>query len=117
MELALFRAYRGLPKARPVIKYLSETGIKQIMQETENIYLAENQKLMPEADAPLMFTIEEKNNQVEMTEKGLTFMTRMVENPDFFVIPDLSVDLTAIEKKADISEQERLLARKRSSYS
>ncbi|MEA5460248.1 preprotein translocase subunit SecA [Arcicella sp. LKC2W] len=107
--LALFRAFRGLPKARPVIKYLSETGIKQIMQETENIYLAENQKLMPEADAPLMFTIEEKNNQVEMTEKGLTFMTRMVENPDFFVIPDLSVDLTAIEKKAEITEQERLL--------
>jgi preprotein translocase subunit SecA len=68
--LALFRAFRGFPKARPVIKYLSETGIKQIMQETENIYLAENQKLMPEADAPLMFTIEEKNNQVEMTEKG-----------------------------------------------
>ncbi|MES2519900.1 MAG: preprotein translocase subunit SecA [Bacteroidota bacterium] len=107
--LALFRAYRGLPKARPVIKYLSETGVKQIMQETENIYLAENQKLMPEADAPLMFTIEEKSNQVEMTEKGLTFMTRMVENPDFFVIPDLSVDLNAIEKKAEITEQERLI--------
>jgi len=107
--LALFRAFRGFPKARPVIKYLSETGIKQIMQETENIYLAENQKLMPEADAPLMFTIEEKNNQVEMTEKGLTFMTRMVENPDFFVIPDLSVDLNNIEKKADVTEQERLI--------
>jgi preprotein translocase subunit SecA len=107
--LALFRAHRGLPKARPVIKFLSETGIKQIMQETENIYLAENQKLMPEADAPLMFTIEEKNNQVEMTEKGLTFMTRMVENPDFFVIPDLSVDLNAIEKKEAITEQERII--------
>jgi preprotein translocase subunit SecA len=107
--LALFRAFRGFPKARPVIKYLSETGIKQIMQETENIYLAENQKLMPEADAPLMFTIEEKNNQVEMTEKGLTFMTRMVENPDFFVIPDLSIDLNRIEKTADITEQERLI--------
>ena len=107
--LALFRAHRGLPKARPVIKFLSETGIKQIMQETENIYLAENQKLMPEADAPLMFTIEEKNNQVEMTEKGLTFMTKMVENPDFFVIPDLSVDLNNIEKKQAITEQERII--------
>jgi len=61
--LALFRAFRGLPKARPVIKYLSETGIKQILQETENIYLADNQKLMPEADAPLMFTIEEKTTK------------------------------------------------------
>ena len=107
--LALFRAHRGLPKARPVIKFLSETGIKQIMQETENIYLAENQILMPEADAPLMYTIEEKNNQVEMTEKGLTFMTKMVENPDFFVIPDLSVDLNAIEKKEAITEQERII--------
>ena len=107
--LALFRAYRGLPKARPVIKYLSETGIKQILQETENIYLADNQKLMPEADAPLMFTIEEKNNQVEMTEKGLNFMTRMVENPDFFVIPDLSVDLNQIEQAVGITEQERLI--------
>ena len=107
--LALFRAHRGFPKARPVIKYLSETGVKQIMQESENIYLAENQKLMPEADAPLMFTIEEKNNQVEMTEKGLAFMARTVENPDFFVIPDLSIDLNRIEKKADITEQERLI--------
>lgn len=107
--LALFRAHRGFPKARPVIKYLSETGIKQIMQESENIYLAENQKLMPEADAPLMFTIEEKNNQVEMTEKGLSFMARTVENPDFFVIPDLSIDLNRIEKKTDITEQERLI--------
>ncbi|MDR6561085.1 MULTISPECIES: preprotein translocase subunit SecA [unclassified Arcicella] len=107
--LALFRAFRGLPKSRPVIKYLSETGIKQILQETENIYLAENQKLMPEADAPLMFTIEEKNNQVEMTEKGLNFMTRMVENPDFFVIPDLSVDLNQIEQAVGITEQERLI--------
>ncbi len=107
--LALFRAFRGFPKARPVIKYLSETGVKQIMQESENIYLAENQKLMPEADAPLMFTIEEKNNQVEMTEKGLTFMARTVENPDFFVIPDLSIDLNRIEKTADITEQERLI--------
>ena len=107
--LALFRAHRGFPKARPVIKYLSETGVKQIMQESENIYLAENQKLMPEADAPLMFTIEEKNNQVEMTEKGLSFMARTVENPDFFVIPDLSIDLNRIEKKTDITEQERLI--------
>ena len=69
--LSLFRAFRGLPKSRPLIKFLGEVGVKQIMQETESIYLAENQKLMPEADAPLMFTIEEKNNQVELTEKGL----------------------------------------------
>ncbi|WP_026994289.1 preprotein translocase subunit SecA [Flectobacillus major] len=107
--LALFRAYRGLPKSRPLIKFLGETGTKQIMQETEGIYLAENQKLMPEADAPLMFTIEEKNNQVEMTEKGLDFMARMIDDANFFVIPDLSVDLNAIEKDETINEHERLV--------
>ncbi len=107
--LALFRAFRGLPKNRPLIKFLGETGNKQILQETESIYLAENQKLMPEADAPLMFTIEEKNNQVEMTEKGLEFMARMVEDANFFVIPDLSVDLNTIEKDASLNEHERLV--------
>jgi preprotein translocase subunit SecA len=76
-----------------LIKFLGEVGVKQIMQETESIYLAENQKLMPEADAPLMFTIEEKNNQVELTEKGLEFMARLIDDANFFVIPDLSVDL------------------------
>jgi preprotein translocase subunit SecA len=107
--LALFRAHRGLPKARPIIKYLSESGNKQIMQETENIYLAENQKLMPQADAPLMFTIEEKNNQVEMTEKGLEFMAKMVDDPNFFILPDLSIDLNIIEKDKALSDHDRLV--------
>ncbi|MDH5381514.1 MAG: preprotein translocase subunit SecA, partial [Cyclobacteriaceae bacterium] len=65
--LALFRAYRALPKYKPLIKFLSETGIRQILQKTENFYLQDNQKMMPEADDPLFFTIEEKQNSVELT--------------------------------------------------
>lgn len=107
--LALFRAHRGFPKYKPLIKYLSETGIKTLMQETEKIYLAENQKLMPEADAPLYFTIEEKNNSIELTEKGLDYLTGSAEDPNFFVLPDLSIDLNAIEKDEELTDQQKLL--------
>jgi len=109
--LALYRAYKGLPKSKPLIKFLSENGMKQLMNETESIYLADNQKMMPEAVAPLLFTIEEKNNQVEMTEKGLEFMSGNTENPNFFVLPDLSIDLNRIEKTADLSDADRLSAK------
>lgn len=106
--LALFRAHRGLPKSKPLIKFLSESGMKQLMNETESIYLAENQKLMPQADEPLLFTIEEKNNQVELTEKGLAFMSGNTENPDFFVLPHLSIDLNKIEQNKELNDGERL---------
>ena len=106
--LALFRAHRGLPKSKPLIKFLSESGMKQLMNETESIYLAENQKLMPQADEPLLFTIEEKNNQVELTEKGLAFMSGNTENPNFFVLPHLSIDLNKIEQNKELSDGERL---------
>lgn len=107
--LALFRAYRGLPKSKPLIKYLSETGIRAIMQKVESAHLAENQKLMPQADAPLFFTIEEKNNQVELTDKGLDFITGEGEDPKFFILPDLSIDLNAIEKNNALSDHEKLI--------
>ncbi len=106
--LALFRAHRGLPKSKPLIKFLSESGMKQLMNETESIYLAENQKLMPQADEPLLFTIEEKNNQVELTEKGLAFMSGNTENPNFFVLPHLSIDLNKIEQNKELTDSERL---------
>ncbi len=106
--LALFRAYRGLPKSKPLIKFLSESGNKQLLNDTEGIYLAENQKLMPQADEPLLFTIEEKNNQVELTEKGLEFMSGNTEDPNFFILPDLSIDLNKIEKNASLADGERL---------
>lgn len=107
--LALFRAHRGFPKYKPLIKFLSETGIKTLMQETEKIYLAENQKLMPEADAPLYFTIEEKNNSIELTEKGLDYMTGSAEDPNFFVLPDLSIDLNVIDKDSELTDQQKLI--------
>ncbi|WP_337043048.1 preprotein translocase subunit SecA [Emticicia sp. 17c] len=106
--LALFRAFRGLPKSKPLIKFLSEQGMRQILQETEAIYLAENQKLMPEANAPLYFTIEEKNNSIELTDKGLDFLAGESEDHNFFIMPDLSVDLAAIEK-SDLNEQDKIL--------
>ena len=106
--LALFRAFRGLPKSKPLIKFLSESGNKQLLNDTEGIYLAENQKLMPQADEPLLFTIEEKNNQVELTEKGLEFMSGNTEDPNFFVLPDLSIDLNKIEKNTGLTDAERL---------
>jgi preprotein translocase subunit SecA len=106
--LALFRAHRGLPKSKPLIKYLSETGNKKLLLETEAIYLAENQKLMPEADAPLYFTIEEKNNSIELTDKGLDFLSSHDSDANFFTMPDLGIEMAAIEKM-DISKEDKIL--------
>ncbi|MES2387290.1 MAG: preprotein translocase subunit SecA [Bacteroidota bacterium] len=105
----LFRAHRGLPKNKPLIKFLSETGNKATLQKTENIYLADNSKLMPEADRPLLFTIDEKNNQIDLTEKGIDFITGEGEDPEFFILPDLSIVLSAIENNKNLSEEERLV--------
>ncbi|QCK13720.1 preprotein translocase subunit SecA [Mangrovivirga cuniculi] len=104
--LSLFRAYRGLPKYKPLIKYLSQTGIKTILQKTENIYLAENQKLMPEADAPLYFTIEEKTNSIELTEKGIERITKEDEDPNFFIMPDIGTEIANLEKDESLSKDE-----------
>lgn len=106
--LSLFRAHRGLPKNKPLIKYLSETGNKKLLLETEAIYLAENQKLMPEADAPLYFTIEEKNNSIELTDKGLDFLASHDSDANFFTMPDLGIEMAAIEKM-DISKEDKIL--------
>ena len=107
--LSLFRAYRGLPKHNPLIKYLSETGNKALLQKTESVYLAENQKLMPEADSPLYFTIDERNNSIDLTEKGIDYITGSGEDPNFFILPDLSIDLNSIDKSGDLSEPEKIL--------
>tara|TARA_Y200000002_G_scaffold9994_2_gene8227 strand:- start:1259 stop:3562 length:2304 start_codon:yes stop_codon:yes gene_type:complete len=96
--LSLFRAYRGLPKYKPLIKYLSEIGTKAIMQKTENIYLQDNSKLMPEADEPLYFTIEEKSNSIQLTEKGTDTITSSGDDKNFFIVPDIGVEIDKIEK-------------------
>jgi preprotein translocase subunit SecA len=105
--LALFRAHRGLPKSKPLIKFLGEIGMKALLQKTEAIYLADNQKLMPEADSPLYFTIEEKNNQIELTQKGLDLITTTSEDSNFFVLPDIGSEIAKIENSTSISLEEK----------
>jgi preprotein translocase subunit SecA len=105
--LPLFRAFRGLPKNKPLIKYLSEPGIKQILQKTENNYLQDNQRLMPEADEPLLFIIDEKHNSVNLTEKGLNMITKDGEDPNFFILPDLSTSIAQIENNKSLSDEEK----------
>jgi preprotein translocase subunit SecA len=106
--LALFRAHRAMPKYKPLIKMLSETGNKSILQRTENFYLQDNKKMMPEADAPLYFIIEEKDNSVDLTEKGIDLITGEGEDPKFFILPEIGIELSKIEKDTTLSEAERL---------
>ncbi len=106
--LPLFRTYRGLPKYKPLIKFLSETGIRQTLQKTENFYLQDNQKNMPEADDPLYFTIDEKTNSIELTEKGIDFITGEGEDSNFFILPDIATEITKIEEDSSLSESEIL---------
>ena len=105
--LALFRAYRGLPKYRPLIKFLSETGIKQILQKTENKYIQDNSRMMPEADKPLLFSIEEKNNHIELTDKGIDFITEESEGTDFFVLPDMGEEIAKIDNNTELNEDQK----------
>jgi len=103
----LFRAHRGLPKYGPVIKYLSEPGVRVKMQKAENYYLQDQQRNMHIIDEDLLFHIDEKNNQVELTDKGLNMITKTGEDPEFFVLPDIGVKLAEIEKST-LSTDEKL---------
>ncbi len=96
--IPLLRAFRGLPKNSALIKFLSEQGVAQLKQKTENHYMADQNKEMHKIDAELYFTIEEKNNHVELTEKGLDFITGNTEDPKFFVIPNVGEEVAEIEK-------------------
>jgi preprotein translocase subunit SecA len=103
--LYLFRAHRGLPKYGPVIKFLSEPGIKVKLQKAENYYLQDQMRNMHIVDEDLLFHIEEKNNSVELTDKGLGVITKSGEDPDFFVLPDIGVQLAEIEKSSLPAEE------------
>ena len=105
--LALMRAYRGLPKNSALIKFLSEQGHRVKLQKSENYYLADQQKEMPKVDAELFFSIDEKNNSVELTDKGLNLITQTGEDPEFFVLPDISIRLNEIQKST-VSDEEKL---------
>ncbi len=106
--LPLFRVFRGLPKYKPLIKYLSETGMRQVLLKTENFYLQDNQKMMPEADQELYFTIDEKHNSIELTEKGIDLITNEGEDKHFFIMPDIAVEISKIENDTSVEESERL---------
>jgi len=105
--LHLFRAFRGLPKYGPLIKFLSEPGNRVKMQKAENYYLQDQQRNMKIVDEELLFHIDEKNNSVDLTDKGHNMITRSGEDPDFFVLPDIGVKLAEVEKNG-LSQEEKL---------
>ena len=105
--LFLFRAYRGLPKNNALIKYLSEEGNKQIVQKAENFYIAEHNRNMPKVDEELFFSIDEKTNQVNLTEKGTALITVSGEDPNFFMLPDIGSELAEIEKAGGTPEEKQ----------
>jgi preprotein translocase subunit SecA len=103
--LHLYRAYRGLPKSSALIKFLSEEGNKQILQKAEHYYIGEQQRNMPKVDAELFFTIDEKNNSVDLTDKGIALITGAGEDPGFFILPDIGSEIAEIEKTAGSAEE------------
>lgn len=106
--LLLMRSYRGLPKNNALIKYLSEPGVRVKLQKAENYYLADQQKEMHRVDEELFFSIDEKNNQVDLTDKGLQAITRGGEDPDFFVLPDINLQMAEIDKDDTLSVEDKL---------
>src|SRR5688572_6590256 len=105
--LPLFRAFRAMPKYKPLIKFLSETGNKAILQKTENYYLQDHKRNMPEADKPLFFIIDEKDNSVDLTEKGIDLITGEGEDPKFFIMPEIGTELNKIEKDPSLDDASR----------
>ncbi|MFT7538752.1 MAG: preprotein translocase subunit SecA, partial [Lysobacterales bacterium] len=101
----LLRAYRGIPKNKALIKFLSEEGIKALLQKTENFYMQDNNREMPKVDAELYYVIEEKNNQVELTDKGVEYLSGK-DNPDFFVMPEIGMEISKIENKGLSKDEE-----------
>ena len=104
----LYRAFRAWPKNSALIKFLSEPGVKQEMLRAEAYYLQDNQKEMPVALEPLYFAIEEKNKQVDLTDKGIDALTGSSEDPKFFVLPDVGSELAEIEHDESLSKEEKL---------
>ena len=101
----LLRVFRGIPKNKALIKYLSEEGVKQILQKTENFYMQDNNREMPKIDKELYYVIDEKNNQIELTDKGIEFLSGE-DNPDFFIMPEIGIEISKIEDKGLSKENE-----------
>ncbi|MEZ7993060.1 MAG: preprotein translocase subunit SecA [Flavobacteriaceae bacterium] len=101
----LLRVYRGIPKNKALIKFLSQEGVKLLLQKTENTYMADNNKLMPEVDEELWYVIEEKNNSIDLSDKGIGALSTNTSDDDFFVLPDLGVEIGAIDATEETSEK------------
>ena len=106
-ELALFRSYKGLPKSKALIKFLSEPGVKVRMQKTEEFYLQENEKNMHIATDELYFVIDEKNKSIELTDKGIDALTGSTDDPHFFVLPDVGSEMAELEHVTNLTPEER----------
>ena len=101
----LLRVFRGIPKNKALIKYLSEGGIKQLLQKTENFYMQDNNREMPKIDKELYYVIDEKNNQIELTDKGIEFLSGK-DDPNFFIMPEIGIEISKIEDKGLSKEEE-----------
>ena len=106
--LSLYRSHKALPKNKPLIKYLSEEGIKTGMLKTEEMYMENNNRRMPEAVAPLYFVVDEKLNSCDLTDKGTEWLAKKVNDNSLFVLPDIASQLSELETMTGISDQERL---------
>jgi len=101
----LLRVYRGLPKSKALIKFLSQEGIRQLLQKTENFYMQDNNREMPKIDEELYFVIDEKNNSIELTDKGITFLSGDDGDESFFILPDLSTEIGTIDSEDNSPEE------------
>ena len=108
--LFLYRAHKGLPKYKPIIKFLSEQGNKSLMQKTENIYMQDNSRDMYKVTDDLYFVIDEKQNSVELTDKGIEYISKLVNDNSFFVMPDIGSEIARIEK-SKLSDDEKQVAK------
>ena len=104
----LLRVFRGMPKNKALIKFLSEEGIKQLLQKTENFYMQDNNREMPKVDAELYYVIDEKNNQIELSDKGVDYLSG-TDDPNFFVMPEMGMEISKIEAKNLPKEKEAAL--------
>ena len=105
--LALFRSFKGMPKNKPLIKFLSEQGVRAAMLKTEEVYMEQNNRRMPEATDPLYFVIDEKNNQIEMTDKGIDLITGNSDDPMLFVLPNVGEEMAELERDTTLSAEEK----------
>ena len=106
--LSLYRSHKALPKNKPLIKYLSEEGIKAGMLKTEEIYMENNNRRMPECVEPLFFVVDEKLNSCDLTDKGTAWLAKQVNDAELFVLPDITSELSALEAETGLSDEDRL---------